>query len=362
MNNLLYFVKTQNIRTDHRVHKELKSISIKCTSLKVIYNSNDDVKLSYPSKKIEIIGGAANKNFFLRMLGALVFTFKCLFIASKEKEKDFAWVCDPVLFILVYALSKLGYKVIWDHHELPPSWVLENSLLRKLFSLSYKESFFNIHANSSRQEYLESKINYKAFNSAIIKNLPSLGDFKEREFNPIFQKLPNDKPIAYIQNSLIKERCGGEICRALFDLGYFVVHAGSSVDQSYMKKHVTEKEMSDNLLLCGSLKLSEINYLLELSSLTLVFYRSTSLNQKYCEPNRIYQSMALNTNIVAGDNPTITNILKDYPNSYIAKTDGSDVDLIVEAIKRTESVNKVHYQYSDYWEGYADDFEKVIKS
>lgn len=354
---LIYIVKTQSLKSDHRVRKELNLLKNNFEKIRVIYSSNDDYDLEFEQKKIRLPGGAAHRNLAIRLMGAIYFSLYSFFLLVFSKNNKSIWVCDPILFPLVYMLAFRGFYVVWDHHELPPGWVLNSKIFRFVFKLSYRSCRVNFHANEARKNYLENILNIESNNSYVLRNYPSYNDFSS-EYSDIV--IPKTKPIAYLQNSLIKERCGGELCRALIDLGYYIIHAGSSFDQKYMLSYVSEREMQENIQLCGNLPLSTINTILSQSDITLIFYRDNSINQKFCEPNRVYQAMLLNVKIVAGNNPTLVEAMDGYANHVIANTDGHNIIEIKNSITKAKSIKLEIQEYSKYWEDYASLFNDIF--
>ncbi|MBB1303744.1 hypothetical protein H5183_20805 [Pseudoalteromonas sp. SR44-8] len=360
-----FYVKTQAFNSDNRVLKELESISKKVDKIRIFLSSNDIVdcnKYPYDIVKIKLIGGSAPKNILLRLLGALQFTVICTFLSYKMKKRSniTAWICDPILFPLVYCASFIGMKTVWDHHELPPEWTLKSRFTKFLFRKTYKKATFLVHANFERMVYLEKKINVLANDYLILKNIPTKKSIlDEMKCSQSIDWL-NGRKFVYLQNSLIENRNGVEIARAIIDSGYVIVHAGNSVDTNYLNM------LGDNYikkcLLLGSLGLDSINYLLSCCEFTVISYKSNSLNQMYCEPNRIYQAMARNTFIIAGNNPTIVDILKGYPNKILLPDDGSEYKSVLNAISLYSSDSKASYEYNDFWENYDVDFERLLSN
>lgn len=352
MNELFFFVKTRSIDTDRRVQKELKCLSKNFDKINLIYAANDNISDDkFFTRKVNILGGGAPKNALIRFFGALQFCiFSFFYLLFKRKRKNMIWVCDPVLFPLVLLLSKLKYQVVWDHHELPPAWVLKSKVVTFLFKIAYSSSFASIHCNQSRKLYLESMLNFSHQTSFNMPNYPDEFEM-HRKKHVEFPSCFIDKKLVYLQNSMIPQRCGTQVLDALKKCGYKAIHAGSSYN--IQDKH---NELIHDL---GVLSLEEISYCLDSSIFTIVTYKDESLNQKYCEPNRIYHAMARGIFIIAGNNPTIVEILSEYPNKVILKDDGSDVSSIINAIKKIELMEHKKFIYQNYW---TPHFEKVMNN
>ncbi|WP_462166259.1 hypothetical protein [Pseudoalteromonas sp. GB43] len=85
MSNLFFFVKTQNLNTDRRVQRELKSLCRSYENIDLVYASNDMYhQPEWSSKKIKLVGGAAPKNFFIRFFGIAVLFFIFSLLSKKK--------------------------------------------------------------------------------------------------------------------------------------------------------------------------------------------------------------------------------------------------------------------------------------
>ena len=69
--------------------------------------------------------------------------------------------------------------------------------------------------------------------------------------------------------------------------------------------------------------------------MSLVFYKNTSMNNWYCEPNRLFQNINNGNPVVVGLNPPMKEVVDKYGVGVCADTDGSDTEKIVLAINNT---------------------------
>ena len=65
-----------------------------------------------------------------------------------------------------------------------------------------------------------------------------------------------------------------------------------------------------------------------------VFYKNTSANNWYCEPNRLFQNINNGNPVIVGENPPMAEVVNKYGVGAVAKTDGSDQQAIVAAIQQ----------------------------
>lgn len=360
MINVLMVLKTQSLKNDQRVLKELASFKKLGAEVDVFVAKDCDLSQSnfdYPLYETKIFGGAAPSRIIVRIIGILQFYIKAMsFIAFKSYSV--VWVCDPIMFLLVLALKKIKpeLKVVWDHHELPPSWFLKNKVLMRFFKKAYRNSDIIIHANSSRKKYLENCLNIKAKESYIISNYPSNNMNSEEILDDEAEAwLKKSKPFIYLQNSLQENRYGYQVIRAALGSGYKIFHAGK-INKDYLDKYDL---YNDDVYLAGYLSVNQINRVLKECDFTVILYKQDSLNQIYCDANRLYQSMYFGVPLIIGDNPTLVEATKKYRDCIVLKDDGRSFKLTDDII-----FNKSKYRaplvYS--WCEYDAIFIKVLNN
>lgn len=334
------YVKTRYFYGDRRVEREIESLHAEEFDVDLYVATDDDVqetpKFACSFSALWVPGGAAPANMALRMLGALVFSLQAVFLAVfKQPKTRYQWVSDPILFPLVILLKLLtNKKVVWDHHELPPDWISEVVLLRRLFAFAYRKADIVVHTNAERRAYLEEKLNCQAKQSWLLPNYP-------REQDMVSGKCPEQAlghtDFIYLQNTIGENRCDVEVFGAIKRSGMQVVYAGHVKQKRY--ELLQEKLDIDSFCtFVGHLSLAEINCLLERCALTLIFYKNRSTNNWLCEPNRLYQAMNKQARIVTGNNPVFLNYMQSYPFGVAAATDGSDEEAIYIAIQKARGL------------------------
>lgn len=343
MSKILMVLKTQSLKNDQRVLKEMKSLSKNGANVHVFAAKDCDCNesdIGYPLNIINIFGGAAPKNLLKRLVGVAEFYFKFTFFLLSNKNKfDKYWICDPIMFGLILLLKILHPKgkIIWDHHELPPDWFGNSKFLMKFFKLAYKKADVVIHCNNSRKKYLEDKLNFKHPLSYMINNLPEDSNIEEEQLSPEAERWIKENEFIYLQNCLQDDRNGKEAIISLLSQGYNVFHAGKT-NAEYLKSNNIDM---GKIFLGGYLSYKQINRVLNKSLFTIVLYKMDSMNQIYCDPNRLYQAMNLGVPVIIGSNPSMQEICKNYANKIILQDDGSDEIILSKAINKiTLHLNK----------------------
>lgn len=359
MINVLMVLKTQSLKNDQRVLKELASFKKLGAEVDVFVAKDCDLSQSnfdYPLYETKIFGGAAPSRIIVRIIGILQFYIKAMsFIAFKSYSV--VWVCDPIMFLLVLALKKIKpeLKVVWDHHELPPSWFLESKYLKRIFKIAYIKTDIVIHANKYRQEFLEKQLNVKARKSYIISNYPNANDTDEVKLTDEAECWIKDAgSFVYLQNSLQENRYGFETITALLESGYKIFHAGK-INKVFLDKY---KLYNDDLYLSGYLNINQINRVLNKCDFTVIFYKQDSLNQIYCDANRLYQAMSLGVPVMIGNNPTLVGTTSDYNNVIIL--DDISRHSIKEIVNQEGFKKPIKKPKILKWSEYDDFFQEIL--
>lgn len=361
---MIYYIKTKNINVDRRAHKEWYSLSRHGETINLVYSSDVEIE-SRPElssiAKIDVLGGAAPSNTILRLLGAFVFSvfsfFKSFFIKGDRKH----WVNDPVLFLLVVLLCffRRGF-IVWDHHELPPDWLMNHAAFRFVFRIAYKSADAVIHTNNERRQFLEEKLSYVHNNSLVVGNFPLKSEMQQ--VVPVSLRKTSLNDYIYLQNCVGESRCDLEIFKAVKASGLKAVHAGSC-DPNRITRLVSKLGDLDFCEFVGVRNIAEINYLLRNSICTLVFYKNISANNWFCEPNRLYQAAAQGCVIIGGNNPPIAKFLGQYRKGVFCSSDGADSKAILDAISESQSLNfdvSKDHKIEPYF--FWDDYEAVFES
>lgn len=319
MSDILMVLKTQNLRNDQRVLKEMKSLAKNGANVELFVSKNCDLRqdeINFPMNNVRIFGGAAPDSLLLRLLGVFQFYIKALIhVVLNNKKYEKIWICDPIMFGLVILLKliKPKLKIIWDHHELPPTWFLNNKLLMFFFKFSYIKADIVIHTNTARKDYLENNLKYIAKKSYIISNYPEFSICDEELLTTDAEDWINNNKFIYLQNSLQDNRYGADVIRVALESGFKIFHAGK-INEDYIVENNLDRS---SIFMAGYLNSKQINRVLNKSEFTVILYKQDSLNQKYCDANRLYQAMSIGVPIILGDNPTMVEATINYKNKFI---------------------------------------------
>lgn len=227
---------------------------------------------------------------------------------------------SPILFFV--KLFKIKTKIIYDSSELyidvkPKSFkgrlskvfqVLENKFL--------KYADLVIAANIER-----AKIMKKYFK---LNSLPIIFDNKHiidedidfencnRKYGHLFKK--NRFTILYA-GGISKERKTFELIDAVIKLGhkYQLIIIGQAGEKQKKKfDNTISLNESKNIYYLGFLQRSEFKYLLDKSKISVSAFDQNTLNNKYCESGKIYESIYSKVPILVTENPPLKRLCRNH--------------------------------------------------
>lgn len=257
-------------------------------------------------------------------------------IKKELKGFDALWCADIETFPFV--LLTRGMPILWDHHELPLFFV-GNPLKKALFRYLERKVKVMVHANEPRLEYLTSQGMIKhPEKHFVLRNYPQFNEIDseyDETYHSFSEWLNNDKCV-YLQGIVSKQRADIESIEAILSIpdlkAVIVGNTRPDLKKELLLKY-TEKELADRLFFTGRIKQLKTPQYIQRCFLSLAFYKNTSPNNWYCEPNRLFQNLINGNPVVVGNNPPMKELVDKYGVGICAKTDGSDATQIVIALK-----------------------------
>ena len=256
-------------------------------------------------------------------------------IKSDLNSFDAVWCADPETFIFVLMLH--GKPIDWDLHELPLVF-MGNPIKRQLFR--YLESKCNvmIHANESRLKHLE-KIGMIRFpdKQFFLRNYPQFNEIDD-QYDELYQRFiewKGDSKCAYLQGLNDDKRAAYESVKAVMSyngLKGVVVGGFEDAIKNRLVDEFGNESIEEKIFFTGRIKQLKTPQYIRQCHLSLVFYKNTSPNNWYCEPNRLFQSVNNGVPVLVGNNPPLKSFIKENSFGTFVETDGSDVQKIVEGI------------------------------
>ena len=256
-------------------------------------------------------------------------------IKNDLKPFDAVWCADPETFMVV--LMTRGKPVVWDLHELPLSFMY-NPLLKFLFKYLEKKVTVMIHANQPRLDYLrEIGLVNHVDKQYVLRNYPQFNEIDEEydDTYKLFVEWKRDSKCVYLQGLNNASRAAEESIKAVLKFEKLKGVVVGGFDQNIKDKLIAEfgdEYLNSRICFLGRIKQLKTPQYIRECCLGLVFYKKTSPNNWYCEPNRLFQNVINGNPVVVGSNPPMKDFVDKGGFGISVDTDGSDVSKIVEGL------------------------------
>ena len=261
---------------------------------------------------------------------------------------DAVWCADPETFIFVLMLH--GKPIAWDLHELPLAF-MGNPVMRILFKWLERKCKVMVHANEPRLRYLERIGMVKHLEKQfVLRNYPQFNEIDEEydEKHKDFVKWLGEDKCAYLQGIVSAARADMESIQAVLaipNLKAVVVGGIQPERMDELKQRFGENVLAERIYFTGKIKQLKTPQYIRKCCIALVFYKKTSPNNWYCEPNRLFQNVINGNPVVVGNNPPMKEFVETNHYGVSVDTDGSDVEKIVEGIK---TILDNPYEYKNF--------------
>lgn len=351
--NILHVIKTKGLIYDGRLLKTIKSLNHFGYKSSILILEDNNKNSSYYN--VEILCKVRTISLITRtafgkgrglLLKVPEYTFKTFF-RMFSKEYDTIWLHENQnygnLFLISFLRKILGFRknVIWDQHELPHEIFFRYKIARLILNFLLQVPNLIIFSNEERKRLVMENFvvpyNTKYF---VLNNFP-LQAFIDNENAVIPQELKNwleGKPYFIWQGLADESRNFIYTFKAFmqFKEKFKLVILGSipnstmeyiiqTIGPNY-KNYVYHRFVRQNKI---------INYL-DSAFLSFVFYDDKSLNNKFCESNRLYQTICREVPVICGKNPSIITEVEKYNCCYILDDYGDNVNSLIKAIKEVQ--------------------------
>jgi glycosyltransferase involved in cell wall biosynthesis len=332
-------LRTNGLEYDDRVRKECISLSkVADLTLFVSFESNKEEEgitaygvpyKSFPIKLRDIL--PAGK---LLLLKAFEFYWR---VRKHLKGYDLIWAHEEYTFM--FPLFAPKSRFIWDLHEIPT--LFDRPILRQLFRLIESRSKRMIHGNQFRINHMiKMGLIRKPEKHVFIRNLPD-GTFQNSTLEPenyeLFKQLLNNEPYVYLQGISAPDRHPyNTIASVLKKTTFKIVIVGRFQDADLIKRLHNEfgTSIDKRLIITGMVNQLSTPFYLREATFSMVFYQTTTPNERYCEANRFYQSLIFGVPIITGSNEPMSEIINVYKCGIALESDGSNRDHVESAIEK----------------------------
>ena len=258
-------------------------------------------------------------------------------VRDELKAFDALWCADIETFPFVL-LSKMKF-ILWDHHELPLAFV-NKFYMRWLYRWMEHKCKIIIHANQPRLDYM-SKMGLVSNRNKhfVLRNYPDFNEIDSEyddTYHSFVQWLGDDKCV-YLQGLTGPARADVESIGAVLAVSDLKAVVVGNITENQMKgfeEKYGKEQLAERICFVGRQKQLKTPQYIRKCILSLVFYKKTSMNNWYCEPNRLFQNIINGNPVVVGSNPPMKELVDNYEVGVCADTDGSDQEKMVAAIHK----------------------------
>jgi hypothetical protein len=230
------------------------------------------------------------------------------------------------LHVLTVMLTPRHMRPIWDLHEMPPDFVIRNAILRRVVAYVLTRSHV-IVCNEARRDALEGMFGIRLQDALVLRNYPARSALEallqERRAYLDSPEAEDDRYRIVITGGNVPGRCVRESVKVIASLREktglpleVTIVGGAPLD--YPGDFVTST---------GFIPFTELIRRCVAGGISLCFYRTNSLNNRLCEPNRFYQAMVVGQHVLTFDHPSLNEL--QYANHHIV--DESDFARSLEA-------------------------------
>lgn len=248
---------------------------------------------------------------------------------------DALWCADVHTFPFI--LLTKNKPILWDLHELPLQF-MGQSYMRVLFRYLEKKVTVMVHANEPRLKHLEEMGLVKhPEKQYVLRNYPDFNEI-DSEYDDTYQRFIEwlgDRKCVYLQGINDESRADLQSIGAVLavpDLAAVVVGRVYPDRMDVIEKKFGKDVLNKRVFFTGMIKQMKTPQYIKKCITSLIFYRKTTMNNWYCEPNRLFQNLNNGNPVVVGYNPPMKEVIEKYGVGICADTDGSEEGKIVDAL------------------------------
>ncbi|MDD4527581.1 MAG: glycosyltransferase [Candidatus Margulisbacteria bacterium] len=344
MKKILMLVRTSGLEYDDRIRKEAISLKTLGYNVSILanYTSNKSEKgvtqYGAPYKVYSLITRKIFPSAKLLPLKMFEFWLR-VFFDTLFKSFDYVWVHEEYMALNILFKPTRG-KYIFDLHELP-LFLTKNKKMIKLYHRIESKSYKLIVANSDRLYYMiETGLVKNKSKYYILNNFPDKV-FLDLPVNNLPEKAKNfigNSQYILMQGGGHKTRYPLEVLCAIKKYGKYKAIIVGPVANEFVEQ--IKNDFQDVVYIAGYIKQLELTKYIDNAWASIILYGHTCENNIYCEPNRFYQALNRGVPVIVGNNPPMKRIIEETKAGIVLKTDGRNIDDIVNGISELEK----HYK------------------
>lgn len=372
---VLHIIKTKSIDSDGRLLKWIDSLENANISSSVLAVEDDNIEKKYDRGKVSVkVYSLFFRNFFKQRNGYIFkvpeYSLKSIFkLFSRDEEiLIFHDVQQYLSLFLILLTNRRGKKIIWDLHELPHPVFFKYDLTKRFLKYILENVDILVFTNRFRLNYVKEKIPFKEMQSFVLNNFPTnkFLNSPKQELPSVVRSWLNNKPYLLWMGLAASARNFPIVLDVFqhFKNDYRMIILGS-VDKSIA--HKLNTEIDQGYVYQDFVAQKDLIKYIDNAFLSLVFYKTNSFNNTYCEPNRLYQLLGRKIPVVSGNNPPLRKFVSQYNGGIVLDGDGSSLNQIKAGIETVIENKQSYFRHEKNkfgfpsWEEQFTSLVKIIK-
>lgn len=345
-NKVLHIIKSKSFLSDGRLLKWISTLNINKLNSDVIILEDENIRdsLMYNDTRIEKLS-LFTRIFFKQRKGYFI---KVPEYFLKSISKIFKSNSDILIFhdvqqylniflILIFPFHK-NKVLVWDLHELPHQVLFKYSLTRGILKFILENVDIVVYTNKERREYIYRFLKMEEKKSFVLNNYPDQ-KYLDEPLSIIpkpLRSLRKDKPYVLWLGGGLQNRNFGVFLEAfkLISNKYNLVILGK-IDSIY--QNVINNYISSNIAYNAFVKQEEMIKYIDNAKFSVILYNSSTMNNYYCEPNRLYQLLTRGIPTIVGNNPTMRSVINKYQGGIVLEDDGSNLEELILAMTKLDN-------------------------
>lgn len=342
---IAHIIKTKSIKSDGRLLKWIESLREKGFDSEVFAVEDNNEENKYRAYQADIFTSTLFfRKIFNKKKGYLFkipeFSLKSVSFYLKSNAEVFIFHDVQhymTLFILcLFRKKNSTKKLVWDLHELPHSSLARIGFTRKVVRYILSNVDLIIYTNIERRKWILDHFKHVERNYVILNNYPSKTYIDQPKTNipSCFPTNFKDKPYLLWMGAASKNRNFWPVLRCFEkwneDVNLVIMGGVEDDIQSYINE---QQELSARIF-SKFVNQNEIIHFVDNALLSFVFYKQSSPNNLYCEPNRLYQLITRGVPVIVGNNPPMKNVVEKYSAGIVLPDDGSDEESLMSALEQ----------------------------
>lgn len=372
---IAYIMKSEGLEYDDRIRKEMASMRTLLGEVEFkifAFDGNDNHSgtgvLSYgvPFEFVAVRHRSGKRKDVLSMI-LKEYNFYAQ-VKEKVKDYDLLWICDSQPFFFPLFSRK---PVIWDLHEIP-ALIIGSKIKNLLFHRMERRCRWLIHANQERIDYLASKgVLARLDKNLILRNYPDKdwlsGNNKQVEKFQQFKDWLGNEEYVYLQGLGSEARYPYETLKSIMEAKLIKAVVIGRVQKDAQKRIEEEYPDADNYIYyAGQMIQGDTATFIAHSKFSMVFYHLKTPNNRYCEPNRMFQCLGYGKPVVVGCNEPMKNVVEENRVGIALPSDGGNINDNVVAIQQMMDNYDAYHKQAETkketfaWESQISVFSKLF--